>query len=146
MPFQIAPYDSCGFCQYISRERECVFVAEDNLVAAFVNHRQYERGAMLVIPKQHRETILDASDAEITGVYTLVKHLARAMERAFGACAVNVFQNNGIRAGQHVPHMHVHVVPRYETSDPERLFLQREFAVVPIAEQRAVAATLRSAL
>ena len=87
MPFHLAPYDSCGFCAYVSREVDCAIIAEDDLAMAFVNHRQYEHGAALVIPKQHRETV----------------------------------QNNGITAGQHVPHMHVHVVPRFAGSDAEKL-------------------------
>ena len=110
--------------------------------AAFVNHRQYERGAALVIPRAHRETILDLSAAEIASLYGLARRLAHAMEAAFGACGVNVYQNNGIKAGQHVPHVHVHVVPRYPTSDPERLFLQRDFPIVPLADLRVIAAAL----
>ena len=146
MPFQLAPYDSCGFCKYVSGELECAFLAEDDLAAALVNQRQYERGAALVIPKAHRETILDVSDAEIASLYRLARRLARAVEAAFGACAANVFQNNGIKAGQHTPHMHVHVVPRYQSSDPEKLFLQREFPIISMTEQNGIAAAIRAAL
>ena len=74
------------------------------------------------------------------------KRLAQAMETAFGAVGANIFQNNGIQAGQHVPHLHIHVVPRYPTSDPEKLFLQRNFPILPMAELDAVAAALRDAL
>jgi histidine triad (HIT) family protein len=142
MPFQLAPYDACGFCRYVAGQLEWVLLAEDDLAAAFVNHRQYERGAALVIPRAHRETILDLSAAEIASLYGLARRLAHAMEAAFGACGVNVYQNNGIKAGQHVPHVHVHVVPRYPTSDPERLFLQRDFPIVPLADLRVIAAAL----
>src|SRR5215813_14936753 len=107
MPFQLAPYDSCSFGKYVSGELECAFLDEDDLAAALVNHRQYERGAALVIPKVHRETILDVSDAEIVSMYRLARRLARAVEAAFGACATSVLQNNGIKAGQHAPHLHV---------------------------------------
>jgi histidine triad (HIT) family protein len=146
MPFKLASYESCGFCQYVSGQLECASLAEDNFATALVNHRQYERGAALVITRAHRETILNVSQAEIASLYGLARRLARAMEEAFGACGVNVYQNSGIKAGQHVPHVHVHVVPRYATSDPERLFLQRDFPIVPFAEQRLVAAALRERL
>jgi histidine triad (HIT) family protein len=146
VPFQLPPYDSCGFCAYVSRAVECAVVVDDDLAMAFINHRQYERGAMLVIPKQHRETILEITEPEIASVYALAKRVAGAAARALDACGANVFQNNGIKAGQHVPHMHVHVVPRYENSDSERLFLQRDFGVIDIAEQRAMAAVIRGGL
>jgi histidine triad (HIT) family protein len=146
MSFQLAPYAACAFCGYVSGESECTFVAEDELATALVTHRQYERGGVIVIPKRHRETILDVEDAELASMYRLAKRLARAQERAFGACGANIFQNNGVKAGQHVPHVHVHVVPRYADSDPERLFLQRDFPVIPLSEQQAIGSTLRAAL
>jgi len=42
--------------------------------------------------------------------------------------------------------MHVHVVPRYRSSDPERLFLQREFPIISMTEQNGIAAAIRAAL
>jgi len=146
MSFRLAPYQSCVFCDYISRTATCALITEDELVMAFVNPRQYERGAALVIPKQHRETILDITTPEIASVYTLAKRIVTASKAAFGACGANVFQNNGIKAGQHVPHMHVHVVPRFEESDAEKLFQQKNFPMVEMAEQEAVAALIRAAL
>ncbi len=146
MPFPLAPYDTCGFCRYVSGELPCALVAEDDLVIAFVNHRQYERGAALVIPKRHCATVLEVSPAEISGAHVMAKRLAHAMETAFGACGANIFQNNGIQAGQHVPHLHIHVVPRYPTSDSEKLFLQRNFPIVSMTEQQAIAAALRDAM
>jgi histidine triad (HIT) family protein len=144
--FRLAPYDSCSFCRYLAGEAECVFVAREERVAAFVNRTQYERGAMLVVPNAHRETILEIQDEEIASIYKLAKRLARATQNAFGAVGVNVFQNNGIKAGQHVPHYHVHVVPRYENSDSEKIFLQRNFEIASRAEQQNVADAIRAAL
>jgi len=146
MPFDLAPCDSCGFCAYVSGQAECAVILEDDLAMAFVNHRQYERGAALVIPKRHRETILQITEQELASVHCLAKRVVSAAATAFGACAANVFQNNGLKSGQHVPHLHVHVVPRYSDSDPEKLFLQRHFEIVSLAEQRAIAASIRAAL
>jgi histidine triad (HIT) family protein len=148
MPFRLAPSESrCPFCDYLAHAKEEIAVVADNEHAvAFVNLRQYERGAMLVIPRQHRVTILDIADSEIASCYQLAKRVAAAAASAFGACGANVFQNNGIKAGQHVPHFHVHVVPRYESSDPGKLFLQQQYDTIPIEEQRAIAAAIRAAL
>jgi histidine triad (HIT) family protein len=146
MPIVLPPYDACAFCRYLAREVECAFVAENDRAAAFMNRAQFERGAMLVIPLAHRETVLEIEDEEIASVYRLARAVARAAVDALGAVGVNVFQNNGERSGQHIPHFHVHVVPRYETSDPNRLFLAREFPHMPLEELGAVAALLKGAL
>lgn len=144
MPFTLAPYDSCGFCRYVRGEAEYVALAEDDLALALMNYRQYERGAMLVIPKRHCETILDVSDTEVASLYRLAKALARGAEIALGACGANIYQNNGVIAGQHVPHVHVHVVPRYPDSDSEKLFLMRNFPILPLDELRDTAAAIRA--
>jgi diadenosine tetraphosphate (Ap4A) HIT family hydrolase len=59
---------------------------------------------------------------------------------------VNIFQNNGLDAGQHVPHFHVHVVPRYPGSDPNTIYQQANFEPVSVMEQEAVAEDVRGAL
>jgi hypothetical protein len=57
---------------------------------------------------------------------------------------MNVFQNNGRSAGQAEPHFHVHVVPRYNDTDPHKIFLQRDCAVMSIEGQRAIADEIRA--
>lgn len=146
MTFELSPYDVCSFCQDLDGSRECAIVAENEHAVAEVDERQYERGAMLVIPKRHRESILDIEHEEMQAVYGLVRVVGRAAASAFGAVGMNVFQNNGTKAGQHEPHFHVHVVPRYTASDPNRRFLQRDYVVIPVEEQRAIAARIRNAL
>jgi histidine triad (HIT) family protein len=126
--------------------REYAFVAENEHAVAEIDERQYERGAMLVIPKKHRESILDIERAEIEAVYSLVREVGRAAAKTFGAVGMNVYQNNGSKAGQHEPHFHVHVVPRYTASDPDRRFLQRDYAVISVEEQRAIAELVRAAI
>ena len=146
MPFPVAPYDTCSFCLDLSGERECAFITENDHAAAQVDERQYERGAMLVIPRHHRETILDIEESELEAVYALAKRLAAAAERAYGAVGANIYQNNGLKASQHEPHFHVHVVPKYKDSESEKLFLQRNYDTIPIDEQRKIADTLRASL
>ncbi len=146
MRFDLPPYSSCSFCDDLSGTRECAIVAENEHAVAELDERQYERGAMLVIPRKHRESILDITRREIEGVYSLVQDVAHAAAKAFGARGMNVFQNNGARASQSEPHFHVHVVPRYRDSDPHRIFLQRDCAVMSMEEQRAIADLIRAAL
>ena len=146
MRFELSPYASCSFCDDLSGTRECAIVAENEHAVAEIDERQYERGAMLIIPRKHRESLLDIDRQEIEGVYALAREVAQAAVRAFGAHGVNVFQNNGRSAGQTEPHFHVHVVPRYEGSDPHKIFLQADCEVTSMEEQRAVADVISAAL
>jgi diadenosine tetraphosphate (Ap4A) HIT family hydrolase len=82
----------------------------------------------------------------IAVIHTEAALLGRALVRCFGATGINIFQNNGLDAGQHVPHLHVHVVPRYPGSDPTKIYLQGNFEPVSMAGQDAVAKTVRGAL
>ena len=146
MGFELAPYDTCSFCQDVSGTRACAFVAENDHAVAEIDERQYERGAMLVIPRKHRESILDIEIEEIQAVYSLVRVVGKAAATALGAVGMNVYQNNGSKAGQHEPHFHVHVIPRYAASDPTRRFLQRDYSAIPLSEQRAIADLIRRAI
>jgi len=146
MKFELSPYDVCSFCQDLDGSRAFALVAENEHAVAEIDERQYERGAMLVIPRRHRESLLDIEHEEIQAVYSLVRVVGKAAASAFGAVGMNVFQNNGTKAGQHEPHFHVHVVPRYQASDPNRRFLQRDYSVISIDEQRAIADQIRKAL
>jgi histidine triad (HIT) family protein len=144
--FELAPYDDCSICRDIAGTRECAIVAGSELAIAQVNLRQYERGAMLVTPRAHRETVLDIREEEICATYLLARRVARAAAIALGAVGMNIYQNSGLKAGQHEPHFHVHVVPRYPNSEPGRRFSQLDFEPVPMEEQRAIADLIRAAL
>src|SRR5262245_52697266 len=146
MAFVLDEYDECPFCCYVRGEGFFAVVSENELAVAFVNLRQYERGGSLVIPRRHVETILDATDEELAAIASLARKLAGAAHRAYDAIGANVFQNNGVKAGQHVPHIHTHVVPRYPDSDSEKIFLQRNFPVMTPEEQQAVADELKRSL
>jgi histidine triad (HIT) family protein len=146
MKFALPPYTSCSFCSDLSGTRECAIVAENEHALAELDERQYEQGAMLVIPKRHCESVLDIEPCEIEGVYRLVREVARAAAKAFDAKGMNIFQNNGATSGQSEPHFHVHIVPRYEYSDPHKIFLQKDCEAISMPEQHAIAGVIRAAL
>jgi histidine triad (HIT) family protein len=140
------PVKACAFCDYLAATKPCAFVRRNGPVASFVNLRQYEKGALLVIPVQHAATVADLDPSIVGAVHTEAALLGRALMRALGATGLNIFQNNGIDAGQHVAHFHVHVVPRYPGSDPTRIYLQGDFEPVPMSEQAEIANVIRNAL
>ena len=42
--------------------------------------------------------------------------ICRAIKKITGAENYNIIQNNGEQAGQTVPHLHFHIIPRYPES------------------------------
>lgn len=75
-------------------------------------------------------------------VHREARRIASLLVERLGATGVNVFQNHGRKAGQTVPHYHVHVVPRYPSSNPAGNFREAEFDHTPRADMQALAAAL----
>jgi histidine triad (HIT) family protein len=89
-------------------------------------------------------SVLDLEADLVAAIYTEAQRLAKGLVQALGASGLNIFQNNGVRAGQSVAHYHVHMVPRYETSQPWRRFQESEFEHTPFEELERLAVELRS--
>lgn len=144
--FETPVHDRCPFCDYLSGAERCAFVTRSTGVSAFMNRAQYEQGAVLLVPNRHLETILELDDGLMRELYAHAQLLARGMIKAFGAVGLNMFQNNGVRAGQTIPHYHVHLVPRYADSEPARIFREEDYPHASIDELEERAAMLRSAI
>ena len=85
-------------------------------------------------------------ERELLISYPTVRGRVEALVRALGATGVNVFTNSGVDAGQTVPHVHLHVVPRYPGGDARRVFREADFEVTPMAEREQLASEVRKAL
>jgi diadenosine tetraphosphate (Ap4A) HIT family hydrolase len=72
--------------------------------------------------------------------------LSQALVERFEATGINIFQNNGVDANQHYPHYHMHVVPRYPSSDPAKIYSETSFEPISIAQQRELAARICRAI
>jgi histidine triad (HIT) family protein len=144
--FELPRHDACPFCEILAGRREGPFVVQGPSVSSLVNLKQFERGALLVIPNRHVPSLLEARAGEIAEVAAETHRLAHALVRAFDPVALNVYQNNGVEAGQTVAHYHVHLVPRYADSNPRRVFSERDHAPTPLAEREEIARRVRAAL
>jgi histidine triad (HIT) family protein len=88
-------------------------VYEDDETYAFLDVNPLARGHTLVIPKQDAETLEDLDDGG-EALFDTVRRLAPRVADAVDAPAYNIGLNNGEAAGQEVPHVHAHIVPRFE--------------------------------
>jgi histidine triad (HIT) family protein len=146
MSFELPSEERCPFCDYLSGAAPCAFITRSALVSAFLNVAQFERGATLLVPNKHVTSLLDLDAELMTALYKEAQRVAIGMVHAFGALGLNMFQNNGVRAGQSVSHYHVHLIPRYETSNPRQLFRAAEFPRTPVEALQEIADELRAAL
>ena len=144
--FETPVQDSCAFCDYLSGLKPCAFVTRSPRVSSFMNRAQYELGAVLVVPNSHLKTILDLDQQSMSDLYLEAQRLAFGMIKAFGAVGLNMFQNSGIQAGQTVPHLHLHLVPRYPNSDSRRIFREEDYPHAAMDELEERAAELRAVL
>jgi histidine triad (HIT) family protein len=87
--------------------------------------------------------MLDLLPEEISSIYLHAQELAAALCKAFDPVGFNIFQNNGIASGQTVPHFHVHLIPRYSTDDPEKIFKARQVGPTPLEERLLIAEEIK---
>ena len=104
----------CIFCKIIEGEIPAVKVLDDELVLAFMDINPSSRGHMLVVPKKHAENIFEISEGDLAAVIKAVKRCATAVKEALKAEGVTVLQLNGTASDQIVPHLHIHIMPRWE--------------------------------
>jgi len=104
---------TCIFCRIAAGDAPSRTVHEDETTLAFLDANPLAPGHTLVVPKAHHERLGDLPADLATDVFAAVHQLTPAVEAAVDADATTVAFNNGAAAGQEVPHVHAHVVPRF---------------------------------
>jgi histidine triad (HIT) family protein len=92
-------------------------IYEDAQSLAFLDIMPSTPGHTLVVPKEAAETLFDLSPAGAAALMTATQKVAGAVRRAMGCDGVMLVQLNGVAAGQSVPHIHFHVLPRTQGLD-----------------------------
>jgi len=103
----------CIFCQIAACQAPASFVYEDDFVVAFMDINQPNPHKVLVIPREHRETIYDLDDDLAAAIFQATVKIARAIRAASGCDGLNVIHFNGRAGQQDVFHFHLHLLPRY---------------------------------
>jgi histidine triad (HIT) family protein len=109
----------CIFCSIIAGEEASVLVYRDHGFIVLMDKYPMNPGHTLLMPIRHYETLLQMPSVEVGKLYSLVPAFAKAIMSAVRADGFNVGQNNGIAANQIVPHVHVHIVPRFHDDSPD---------------------------
>lgn len=76
-------------------------------------------GHTLVIPRRHIGSFFELSDAERTCMVELLAQAKAELDLSFQPDGFNIGINDGAAAGQTVPHLHLHLIPRYLGDAPD---------------------------
>ena len=88
-------------------------IYEDTNHIAILDKYPIDTGHSLLITKHPYEKITDMKKEQVSELFSLVPTIAIAILKATGAVAFSIAQNNGKEAKQIIPHVHVHIIPRY---------------------------------
>ncbi len=105
----------CLFCDILDGKKDGHFLYEDDSHVAFLDRYPIDVGHSLVLPRKHHETITDMTPEDVGKIFAFVPKIAKVILEATGADAFSIGQNNGEAAKQIVPHVHIHIIPRYNS-------------------------------
>lgn len=102
----------CAFCDPSILQRQTFY--EDDLVLALYAHKPIMPGHCLIIPRRHVERFEFLTKEEIAQMGEVIKKVSKAVEKVFHTSSYLLLQKNGAEAGQTVPHVHFHYIPKKE--------------------------------
>ena len=100
----------CIFCKIVSGEIKSRSLKETKYSVSFLDAFPLATGHVLVISKNHHQKIQDMSIEENNDLFSLVHQMVSNVDAITGSTLIAI--HNGKDAGQEIPHVHVHLVPR----------------------------------
>lgn len=92
----------------IYEDDECIVILDINPI---------KKGHCLVIPKCNVATIEELDDYKLSHIFKISKVVSANLRKVLKADSTNIMINNGKEAGQEVPHVHIHIIPRYKSDN-----------------------------
>ena len=103
---------NCVFCKIVAGDIPSKVIMQNEKAMALLDAFPLAPGHTLVIPKSHYAKVQQMSEQDAMAVFEIVWKLAGAVETGSQVNASTIAIHNGSEAGQEVPHVHVHIVPR----------------------------------
>tara|TARA_B110000438_G_scaffold22151_1_gene20036 strand:+ start:235 stop:642 length:408 start_codon:yes stop_codon:yes gene_type:complete len=100
----------CIFCKIISKQIPAKILSETPNSICFLDAFPLTNGHVLVIPKNHHKKIQDMTSDENSDLFSLVHTMMSKVDSLTGSTLLAI--HNGENAGQEIPHVHVHLIPR----------------------------------
>lgn len=110
----------CIFCKIIKGEIPSYTIYEDDIVKVFLDIQPSTNGDLLIIPKEHKVTIMDIDKPLMGHIHQVIQQLYPLLQKKLNCKGLTIVQNNDY--GQEIKHYHVHLTPRYETDELKHHF------------------------
>jgi histidine triad (HIT) family protein len=101
------------FDRIVRGELPASFVHQDEVCVAFLDINPITEGHTLVVPRQSVATLDELDPGTRHHLWNVVQRIGRAQRQGLGSRAQHLLVNDGKAASQTVPHVHIHVIPRY---------------------------------
>lgn len=106
---------SCIFCDIINKTAPASIVHEDEHCVAFMDIFPTRPGHVLIIPKYHQQYVAELDSLTRSHLFDTANRVANAVRlSSLKPDAIHFLINDGVAAHQTVPHVHMHVLPRYK--------------------------------
>src|SRR5690606_326845 len=126
----------CIFCQIIAGQAPATVLYEDDIAIVILDLFPIRAGHTLIIPRHHAPLLEQPSSDVAAHLYRLAQNVIRAHKDAgLPLDAHNLVLNDGEAANQHVPHVHLHVIPRRH-GDTLAMIVRWWTRMLPLKSQR----------
>jgi histidine triad (HIT) family protein len=134
---------NCIFCKIVAGQIPCFKLLEEADTIAFMDINPVNPGHALAVAKGHWPTVDVIPPEVLAAVARSAQRVAKAAMKELKPVGVNLLQANGADAGQSVPHLHIHIMPRRPDDD---VMLNWEPKPGDMAEIEAMCRRLKAAL
>ena len=104
----------CRFCQIINDDRngeEIIYESQDFIVLTDKHRRTSIGSICLIIPKQHKTTVLELTEIDGKELMSIINMISKAMQRAYNCNGIRIWTAVNKEAGQSIFHCHIHILP-----------------------------------
>lgn len=106
--------NDCPFCRILQSDDSQRIVRENDLAMVIRDGYPISKGHTLIIPKRHVGSFFDITDAEREALLSYLDEQKQVLDKIYQPNGYNIGINDGVSAGQTVPHLHIHLIPRYK--------------------------------
>ena len=105
---------NCFFCRMLINDTKNEILLQNDLAVMIRDTQPVSKGHSLIIPRRHVSSFFDTSPEERAALMELLDQTRKDLDREFSPDDYNIGINDGPLAGQSIPHLHMHLIPRYK--------------------------------